>query len=201
VPSELLSLWLPRAEEDLVDCLPLEIQPDRPIELFRITTVEASRPTSVSLISVSYHGTAIMPDGEDVELYDQRVMEVLASGCTFLNPPRFPRNTLLVAIAINWASTIGGLDPDCISHDIGSRSVANGGLQEKTTKSASVLFQYGIARFPKHDYSEFEFSHRQLPGRFPFSDHPLVVRLVHHAFFSHTKCSSYFFTSLFALWT
>jgi hypothetical protein len=44
---------------------------------------------------------AIMPDGEDVELEDQRVMEVLASECIVLSPRKLPRNTLFVAIAVD----------------------------------------------------------------------------------------------------
>jgi hypothetical protein len=77
-----------------------------------------------------------MPDGEDVELQDQRVMEVLVSECIILKPHKLPRNTLLIAIEVDWASTIGGLDPDCISQEIRSVSDANGRLRDKTTKSA-----------------------------------------------------------------
>jgi hypothetical protein len=68
----------------------------------------------------AHDGTAIIPDGEEVELEDQRVMEVLASECIVLSPRKLPRNIFLVAIAMDWVSTIGGLAPDCISHEIRS---------------------------------------------------------------------------------
>jgi hypothetical protein len=47
-------------------------------------------------------------------------MEGLAWECIVLIPRKLPRNTLLVAIAVDWASTIGGIDPDCILHEIRS---------------------------------------------------------------------------------
>jgi hypothetical protein len=77
-------------------------------------------PLALPGLAGAHDGTAIMPDREDGELGDQRVMEVLASECIVLSPHKLPRNTLLVAIAVDWASTIGGLDPDCISHEIRS---------------------------------------------------------------------------------
>jgi hypothetical protein len=69
-------------------------------------------PLTFPGLAVPYDGTAIIPDGEDVELEDQRAMEGLAWEYIVLNSRKLPRNTLLVAIAVDWASTIGGLDSD-----------------------------------------------------------------------------------------
>jgi hypothetical protein len=88
-----------RAGFAAVDDIPLEF------------TIE---PLAFPGLAGAHDGTAIMPDGEDVELEDQGFMEVLASECIVLSHRKLPRNTLLAAIAVGWASTIGGLDLDYI---------------------------------------------------------------------------------------
>jgi hypothetical protein len=58
-------------------------------------------PLALPGLAGAHDGTAIMPDGEDVDLEDQRVMEVLASECIVLNPHELLRNPLLVVIAVD----------------------------------------------------------------------------------------------------
>jgi hypothetical protein len=76
-----------------------------------------------------HDGTAIMPDGEDVELDNQSLPEVLASQCMVLSPRKLPRNTLLVAIVLDWASTVT-FSISIISHIRSHQSLAvNGDLR------------------------------------------------------------------------
>jgi hypothetical protein len=106
---ELSQMPSPEPDSPQVDDLPLEFMIEPP-------AFEWAFPGLAGACDC----TAIMPDGEDGELEDQSVMEVLTSDCIVLSPRKLARNTLLVAIAVDWASTIGVLDPDCISHKIRS---------------------------------------------------------------------------------
>jgi hypothetical protein len=83
-------------------------EPDSP-QVDNVLLKFTNEPLAFPGLAGLHDGTAIMPDGEDVELEDQRVMEILASECIVVNPHKFPRNTLFVAIAVDWASTIGVL--------------------------------------------------------------------------------------------
>jgi hypothetical protein len=72
--AELSQMPSPEPDSPQVDDIPLEF------------TIE---PLAFPGLAGAHDGTAIPPDREDVELEDQRVMEVLVSECIILNPRQF----------------------------------------------------------------------------------------------------------------
>jgi hypothetical protein len=83
---ELSQMTSPEPDSPQIDDVPLEF------------TIE---PLAFLGLAGGHDGTAIMPDGEDVELEDPRIMEVPTSGCTVLRRRKLPRNTLFVATAVD----------------------------------------------------------------------------------------------------